>query len=655
MIKLQLVRFTNFRQRLLFWFLVFLSSNLILIALSYGYLNRRNKIAETVTSIEAANDVFLKSTLAQQYFLSYGTKSHDFFQSSNNEYLDKYNQLKDSTFQMINKIDKVYPEFQLSLGINSLKKELIVINSIFQELVEKVQQRGFKDYSLEGSMRVDAHWLEAIKEVPTEKILSLRRHEKDYIIRNQLSYQKKLNALAEELKLEIHASATIPRAKKDSIVSRLSNYQEKFNQIVELDQISGIKDNSGLKLALDQRIQILESQFDHLIHQANIRKGKLFVRLNSLFGGIIAIFFIGSILLSSLIAKRITKPLTDLTVFITRFIDSNFTLSSSTPMIRSKDEIGKLTQNFTILKEEIITRLRFFKQKVEERTQELARANEQLKRVNEANSRFVPNEFLRFLGKSSIEEVKLGDHIEGEMTIMFTDIRSFTKISEKLSPQDNFDFINNYLNNIVPIIQKYNGIIDKYIGDSIMALFPEGADLALQAAHEFESALDHFNVLQLKKGQDLVQIGVGIHTGRMILGTIGHNQRLETTVISDAVNIAARVEGLTKDYHAKIIATDAVLKLIKPSHNFDYRFLGQVKVKGKSETIGIYEFLSKNDIQKLSYQQDYEKGLDLLEALNFKDAKILFTSLFQKNPADKAVELMLQKSIQQDNIPNDQK
>ena len=162
---------------------------------------------------------------------------------------------------------------------------------------------------------------------------------------------------------------------------------------------------------------------------------------------------LGSILLSSFIANRITKPLRDLTIYITKFIDSNFTLTASNPIVRSKDEIGKLTQNFTVLKEEIITRLRFFKQKVDERTQELAKANDQLLRLNEANSRFVPNEFLRYLGKSSIEEVKLGDHMEGEMTIMFTDIRSFTKISESLSPQDNFDFINNYLNSIVPIIR----------------------------------------------------------------------------------------------------------------------------------------------------------------------------------------------------------
>ena len=175
-----------------------------------------------------------------------------------------------------------------------------------------------------------------------------------------------------------------------------------------------------------------------------------------------------------------------------------------------------------------------------------------------------------------------------------------------------------------------------------MALFPEGGVSALKAAYEFEEALAQFNAIQFQKGFETIQIGVGIHTGKMILGTIGHDQRLETTVISDAVNVASRVEGLTKTYQARIIATDEVIKDLKNADQiFHYRFLGKVKVKGKSATIAIYEFLSESDQAKLSYQQEYKKGLSLLENNQFQDAEALFEVLFERNPSDKALEMIL--------------
>lgn len=645
MIKLRLVRFSNFRQRLLFWFILFLSSNLVVIALAMSYLQKRDKIAQTVNAIEVANGVFLESMLAQQYFFSYETKNALFFQTSESDYLDKYSILKDSAFALMNQVDQIYPAFHLGQEVDSLVNEFERIDSIFQVLVLNVRQRGYKDFSLEGQMRAEAHWLEGITEIPIASILSLRRHEKDYIIRNELGYAQKLNELAEALKRELRLQVKISSLRRDTIITRLTTYQNKFNELVALDRLSGIKDNTARKGELDYRIQEVEEHYATLIQKADSRKKQLFIQLNTQLISVLAILLIGSIILSTFIASRITFPLTELTVYITKFIDSNFTLTSDHPIIQSKDEIGKLTQNFTVLKEEIITRLKFFKQKVEERTEELAIANTQLKRLNEANSRFVPNEFLQFLGKKSIEEVKLGDHTEGEMTIMFTDIRSFTKISEGLSPQENFDFINQYLNAIVPIIRNNDGIIDKYIGDSVMALFPKGANAALQAAYEFEDALIAFNETQKSKDLEPIQIGVGIHRGSMILGTIGHDQRLETTVISDAVNIASRVEGLTKTYQAKIIATEAIVNKLDKNHPFFYRVLGKVHVQGKSKEITVFEFLSGSDTLKLSYQEQYQEVMDLFEMNRKQEALKVLNRLKEINPADKAIQLLINQNI----------
>ena len=603
--------FRTFRARLLFWFLIFIGFNLITIAFSIAYLVQREKIQQNAELVEECYLMVLDNLLLQKDFFSYETKNTSFFQSDESTYLKDYDIRTDSIRQVIRAI-RISASKPVQLQLEIVVKELQSIDSLFRNLVAQVKVRGYKDFSLEGAMRKDAHWLENHSNIAQASILSLRRHEKDYIIRNEQSYVDKFNRLIGTIQKAVQSQRRKKSTPKDSTLIYLEGYQTKFNQLVALDQELGIKDNSGLKEKMDTQIHNLEDDFRDLLRVTETQKTKLFLRLRLIFGCLALLLIIGSIYLSWIIAQRITTPLTDLTTYITRFVDSNFTLESDNPNVRSKDEIGKLTQNFGILKEEVINRLKFFKQKVDERTAELADANGQLVKINKANSRFVPKELLQLLGKRSIEEVKLGDQTEREMTIMFTDIRSFTKISEGLSPQQNFDFINNYLNRIVPVIQKNQGVIDKYIGDSVMALFPKGPESAVQAAVEFDLVLQQFNKEQETRGLDPIQIGVGIHTGKMILGTIGHDHRLETTVISDAVNVASRVEGLTKYYKAKVIATeDTLSKLPKPGR-FAYRLLDVVQVEGKTRSLAVYEVLSPSDHMKLSYQKLTKRGSKLL-------------------------------------------
>ena len=635
--------FVTFRQRLLFWFLVFIGTSLLSMVFSGAYLRQKDDILATSDIIEQSYIVLLKNVLAQQDFFSYEVKNNAFFETGASKYLDRYDSLFEQTGA---KLEAAYQaatksNFQLSNRLEGLEQEFFAIDSLFHTLIEKVKQRGFKDYSLEGAMRKDAHWLEEVVEIPTSEVLSLRRHEKDYIIRNDTRYVEKLNALASSLAEQIEQQSNISGSRKDSILNRLNNYQEKFNEIVKLDKELGIKNNSGLKADLDDRIHALENRFNQLVEAAQEQKQRLFNRLNWIFGGLAVLLLFTSILLSSIISRKITKPLTELTSYITQFVDSNFTLETDNPSIRSKDEVGKLTRNFTILKDEIIAQLKYFKQKVDERTAELANANLLLKRLNMANSRFVPKAFLDFLGKVSIEEISLGDQVEKEMTIMFTDIRSFTKISETLNPQENFDFINAYLKAVVPVIQNNGGVIDKYIGDSVMALFPAESFDAINAAITFNEALNELDLETIKPGLPPIQVGVGMHTGRLILGTIGHNDRLETTVISDTVNIASRVEGLTKFYGAEIIVTEESIQQLPPDHSFHYRFLDRVNVKGKSKSISIYEILLPSQTKKLGYQEKYQKAIEYFNNRAIEQAHLLFSEIIQENPSDGAVQKLM--------------
>ena len=640
--------FSTFRGRLLFWFFVFISSNLIIVVLTVAYLQQREAISTTTTLIEAANEALLKKVIAQQNFLSYDTKNPAFFEQGESIYLNKSNAFSDSTLQLISRVENASDNTSASIlsQLQKLKIQLQSIDFQFNVMVQKIKLRGYKNLMLEGKMREDVHWLENAPEIPVESILSLRRHEKDFIIRNEQKYVDQLNALSVSLIDDLDRNKKIAPTRKAEVRSKIEGYQQKFNQLVKLDRSIGIKDNTGLKLQLDNKINTLETDFSQLVEQTKNRNKQLYFRLNLIFLLVVILLLLGSLWLSYLMSQKITKPLIDLTTYITRFVDSNFTLKDANPKARSKDEIGKLTQNFSILKDEITHQLHFFKQKVDERTQELATVNQRLRNINEANSRFVPKEFIDMLGKTSIEEVHLGDNSQQELTILFTDIRSFTKISEQLSPQENFDFINGFLRGIVPVIRKHNGVIDKFIGDTVMALFPDGPENALKAALEFEQALIPFNKEQEQKGNPAVIIGTGIHTGQMILGTIGNQERLETTVISDAVNIASRVEGLTKFYKASTIITEEVILNLPEYHYFQYRFLDLVKVKGKSKTQSIFELISPDDYIKLSYQKNYNQAVILMRNKQIKEAAQIFKSLYQVNPNDETIKVILDRCNQ---------
>ena len=169
----------------------------------------------------------------------------------------------------------------------------------------------------------------------------------------------------------------------------------------------------------------------------------------------------------------------------------------------------------------------------------------ELQRIIAASFRFVPREFLSVLHKESIVDVSLGDQTQRQMTIMFSDIRSFSSLSEDMSPSENFQFINTLLSQMCPTIREHMGFVDKYLGDGIMALFPRGADDAVQAAIAMRTQLARFNEARSRTGKRPIRIGTGLHSGLLMLGTIGETERMEVTVISDAVNLASRVEQLT--------------------------------------------------------------------------------------------------------------
>ncbi len=224
--------------------------------------------------------------------------------------------------------------------------------------------------------------------------------------------------------------------------------------------------------------------------------------------------------------------------------------------------------------------------------QTVAQQTEHLKRINLSLERFIPHEVLDYLEKGSILDVDLGDFSERRMSVFFLDIRDFTTFSETLSPQDTFRFVNSFLKRIGPLIRENGGFVDKYLGDGFMALFPGDPDQAVRAALAIRRELQNFNQLREQKKRKPIQVGIGIHGGILMLGTIGENRRMDSTVISDTVNTASRLESLTKIHSHDILISDEIVKSLQNPSVFVLEFAGAQEVKGRTRKVLVYKVLN---------------------------------------------------------------
>lgn len=282
---------------------------------------------------------------------------------------------------------------------------------------------------------------------------------------------------------------------------------------------------------------------------------------------------------------------------------------------------------------------------LENRVQEQAA---ELIALNTAYERFVPREFLNFLSKRDATEVELSDHVQRQMNISFTDIHNFGELSRNMLPQKRFRFINAYLNRVSPVIRQHQGFIDKYINHQIMALFPRKAKNALDAAIMMQQEVSDYNAYRQQQGERPIKIGSSIHSGKMMLGIIGSEERLQGTVIADAVNTAARMSGLTKFYGASLVISEQALGRIEGFIDYKFRFLGKVQVKGKKDPVSIFEiFEADSEIirnLKLETKPIFEDGLFLYYDKKFAEASVKFSLILEENPDDKAARLYLERS-----------
>lgn len=283
----------------------------------------------------------------------------------------------------------------------------------------------------------------------------------------------------------------------------------------------------------------------------------------------------------------------------------------------------------------------------------------QLRKINIASSKFVPKTFLNFLGKENILDATLGDYVEKQVSVLFSDIRDYTTLSEQMTPEENFRFVNAYNRRMGPIIQQHNGFVNQYLGDGLMAIFPENTEGILKAAVEMQQTLQVYNQQRIAKNKIPIRMGIGIHAGPLIMGIIGDEQRMDAATISDTVNVASRVEGLTKHFGVNILLSEAVLENLPNRDVFNLRYLGLVQVKGKQEVIKIYECFDGDVLEMVELKKvtlaDFDKGIKWYYQQDFKKALSFFEKILSQNPKDKTAQFFITKirNLTQQALPKD--
>jgi adenylate cyclase len=264
--------------------------------------------------------------------------------------------------------------------------------------------------------------------------------------------------------------------------------------------------------------------------------------------------------------------------------------------------------------------------------------------------------FGRYVSKSVVSELVQDDvnvHFKGtqkELTILFSDLRNFTELSEKLSPQQISVLMNTYFGTMIPLVFKHKGTLDKLVGDMIMAFFgaplpvPDHPAAAVRCALDMEQALGILRKNHSVKGADQLWSGMGINTGQVIVGNLGSEDFIDYTVIGDAVNVASRLEGLNKVYGTRIIISEFTRNQL--GNQFLVRKLDKVRLKGKQEPVIIYELMgewSGADPFEKDWVARFESGLEAYQSADFEKARMIFKECLADFPDDNPAKLYLER------------
>lgn len=280
---------------------------------------------------------------------------------------------------------------------------------------------------------------------------------------------------------------------------------------------------------------------------------------------------------------------------------------------------------------------------------ENARLYEEQARLIEAQRRFVPREFLESLNRHDIARVDPGEHVAKVMSVMFADLRGFTPIAEQLGARDVIGLLNRYFSAMGQPISEAGGFIDSFAGDEIKALFDTSADAAVQAGVAMWRALELLNQQGREFGTPELRMGLGVHTGAVVLGTVGGRGRLQCSVVGDSVNLASRIEQLTKLYGVRMLISDDTQSALADPARWAMRRIDLVAVKGKDRPVGLVEVIDadppERQAAKLATRDLLGQAMRRFAAREFGHAQALFEQVAREDPLDAVPPLYIERCL----------
>ena len=417
-------------------------------------------------------------------------------------------------------------------------------------------------------------------------------------------------------------------------------------EITDLVDIYKGKEPGWFTLTLNDRIRISQGfyleHFNRYLFVSELR--------SAFYGSVLQIYYqsglilfiaaLVSVLLLGFFISYLTSPLSRMISVIREIIKENDLSKRVTLLYR--DEIGELGHTFNIM------------------SSQLEKAYDQVKNfaykavVAEKNEKKIRNIFQKYVPHDVIEQ--FFNDPEGmltgssrELAVLFSDIRGFTTISEDMLPEMVVESLNRYFEHMVDIIIDHNGIVDKYMGDAIMAFYGAPVQhendslLAVQTGLDMLDGLKTFNMWQLENNRPPFNIGIGINYGKVTVGNIGSEKKMDYTVIGDMVNTASRLEGLTKIYGRSFIISGSVYEKVKdvfPCHQLDI-----VAVKGRHQGIPVYSVQRQLSSQEKNSMQIHSEGMKIYYKRNFKEALNIFWKGQNLFPDDKLFELYINRSL----------
>ena len=265
----------------------------------------------------------------------------------------------------------------------------------------------------------------------------------------------------------------------------------------------------------------------------------------------------------------------------------------------------------------------------------------------ETFSKFVPKPFLEHLGVKEYQDISLGLSRDEDLCTFFLDIRNFTTFSEQHTPKEVVTLLNTMFAKFSKVISDHNGFIDKYIGDAIMAIFEaKEVDKAVMAAIKIIGALE-----QLKLEKVLIEeinVGIGLSLGNVMIGTIGAQDRIDSTVIGDSVNMSSRIEGITKQYGNHILVTESIYEQLKSNNTFHIRLLDYIPIKGKAKKAKIYEVYNTDNADVVAIKDEAKEGYEeiitlYIEGGDFKDKALAY---LEKYPQDIQAKISIDHKLE---------